>query len=91
MAAHQPDHKNLSVVNPGVSRVDVLAELGMPIVSDVDLQGNKVDLFKFKQGFGKGNKASRALFHGTADLFTLGAGKLLARLLRLFLVGTKLR
>ena len=72
MAAHQPDHKNLGVANRGAARNEVLAEFGQPLVTEVDAQGYKTDIFKFKQGFGKGNKASRAVFHGIADVFSLG-------------------
>lgn len=29
-------------------------------------------MFNFRQGYGKGVKAGRAIFHGVADVFTLG-------------------
>jgi hypothetical protein len=31
-----------------------------------------VDSYVFTQGYSKGNKVSRAVFHGAADIFTLG-------------------
>lgn len=71
MAAKQPPKKNLNVFEKGTSRTDVLAELGAPVVTE-QKDGKKVDLFKFRQGYTKGVKVSRAVFHGVADVFTLG-------------------
>ena len=34
--------------------------------------GNKVDIFAFTQGYSEGAKAVRAVFHGVADVLTLG-------------------
>ena len=72
MAAKQPSKKNMDVLNAGTSRATVIAEFGAPIHSETDQDGNKVDIFKFIQGYSKGVKASRALFHGAADIFTFG-------------------
>lgn len=47
-------------------------DLGQPISSETDSQGNKIDVFQFKQGFDAPTKAARALVHGVADVFTLG-------------------
>ena len=70
-AVNQPDKKDLSVLNIGTPRVDVIAELGKPIHTEGSLV-NTTDIFSFKQGYGKANKTGRALLHGTADLFTAG-------------------
>lgn len=72
MAARQPDKKNLNCLNAGTPRDRVLAELGNPTASETDAQGQKADIFKFKQGYDTGVKVSRALVHGVADIFTLG-------------------
>jgi hypothetical protein len=72
MAAHQADYKDLSFLSEGSSRDKVLTELGPPITTEIDAQGNKVDIFKFRQGFSTGNKTVRMLGHGAADVFTLG-------------------
>ena len=72
MATRQPGYKNLNAVQAGVARDEILAELGTPTASETDAQGNKVDIFKFKQGYSTGNKAVRALGHAAADVFTLG-------------------
>lgn len=72
MAARQPDKKNIKRLTVGTPRDTVLADLGAPLTSEKDNQGNKVDIFKFKQGFDAPTKATRALVHGVADVFTLG-------------------
>ena len=71
MAAKQPPKKNLNVLEKGTARADVLAELGAPINSE-QKDGKKVDIFSFRQGYTKGVKVCRAVFHGVADVFTLG-------------------
>jgi hypothetical protein len=71
MAAHQPDKRNLNFLKPGVHQSAVRAELGRPAWSGEE-NGFQVDLFKFMQGYSKETKVSRALFHGVADLLTLG-------------------
>ena len=71
MAAKQPGYKNLSVLTVGNRRADVVAELGAPVLSE-EKDGKKKDVIVFRQGYSKGNKTSRALFHGVADIFSLG-------------------
>lgn len=71
MAAKQPNRKNLEVFSVGTPRSLVLAEIGQPQASETK-DGKRVDVFSFVQGYSKGAKAGRALFHGAADVFTLG-------------------
>jgi hypothetical protein len=71
MAAKQPGEKNLSVLAPGTHRGLVIAELGAPVWSG-DKHGEKTDVFVFTQGYSAGARTARAVFHGTADFFTLG-------------------
>ncbi|MGO9175648.1 MAG: hypothetical protein ACLQED_05830 [Desulfobaccales bacterium] len=71
MATQQPGRKDLSVLSKGVERSRVIAELGSPLITDV-VDGKKQDVFAFKQGYSTGAKAGRAVFHGVADVFTLG-------------------
>ncbi len=71
MAAKQPSQKNLGVLKVGTPRSLVVAELGAPIVTETK-NGKRVEVFSFVQGYSAGNKAGRALFHGVADVFTLG-------------------
>jgi len=70
-ATKQPEKKDLSVLRVGAYRTTLIAELGKPISTET--QGDeKVDVFKFIQGYSKMVKAARALGHGVADLATLG-------------------
>ncbi len=71
MAAKQPDEKNIDLFAQGTSRDSLLAEFGPPINSE-NRDGKKTDIFKFIQGYSGGAKAGRALFHGAADVLTLG-------------------
>lgn len=71
MAASQPETKNLSVLQEGTLRNLVVAELGQPIWSGGDSQG-RVDVYEFKQGYTRAFKTTRVVFHGLADLLTLG-------------------
>ena len=71
MAATAPDRKDLSVLTPGISRSQVVAELGRPAQSRQEPQGD-IDVFAFKQGYSTPAKVSRALVHGAADVATAG-------------------
>ncbi len=70
MAAQQPGKKNLDVLNSGMPRDEIIAQFGMPISSET-VNGSKVEMYRFTQGYSKGVKISRAVFHGVADVFTL--------------------
>jgi len=72
MATRQPGYKNLDVLKPGTERDLVIAELGAPAVTEKAGNNTRKDVFRFIQGYSKGAKASRAVFHATADLFTIG-------------------
>lgn len=71
MAAKQPGKKDLNKLAVGTPRPLVIAEFGAPITTEIK-DGAKIDIFSFVQGYSKGARTSRALFHGTADVFTLG-------------------
>jgi hypothetical protein len=71
MAAKQPDKKNVDLFRSGTSRNMLLGEFGPPAVSETR-DGRKYEVFKFVQGYSTGAKAGRALFHGAADVVTLG-------------------
>ena len=70
-ATQQPDRKNLDVLSKGTPRTHVIAELGAPVWSD-SKDGGTTDVFAFKQGYSRWNKAGRAMFHGAADVATFG-------------------
>lgn len=59
------------MLEAGHARADVVAELGKPLLSE-EKEGKKVDIFTFTQGYSKGNKVGRAVFHGVADVFSFG-------------------
>lgn len=69
-AANQPGKHNLSVMTPGVSRPEVIAELGKPVSSDALPDGRIQDVYSFRQGYSKPVRIGRVLFHGAADLTT---------------------
>lgn len=71
MAAKQPTYRKVEIVKEGASRSHLIAEFGYPRNTETTPEGNKSDLFVFKQGYGKGNKILRVLFHAAADFFTL--------------------
>jgi hypothetical protein len=77
MAAQLPEKKDLNVLKPGVPRSVVIAEMGAPSSYD-ELEGTRTEVYKFKQGYSTPNKISRAVFHGTADLFTWGLWEVVA-------------
>jgi len=77
MAAKQPDKKDTSIFRVGTPRAMLLAEFGLPIVSE-ERDGKKYEIFKFQQGYSAGAKAGRAVFHGAADVVTLGLWELIA-------------
>lgn len=70
-ATQQPHKRNMAVLDPGVPRTHVIAELGAPVWSQQQGAGT-VDVFTFKQGYSKTTKATRALAHGAADVATFG-------------------
>lgn len=71
LAAHQPDKKDLTVLERGTPRQDVAEELGAPIWSD-DTNKDRVEIYKFKQGYSKSVKLGRTLFHAIADVASIG-------------------
>jgi hypothetical protein len=71
MAAKQPDQKNLHVLDKGTPKSHVISELGPPIYSKNE-DGKSCDVHSFVQGYTTGAKVGRAVFHGAADVLTLG-------------------
>jgi len=71
MAANQPPKKDINVLDRGTPRNIVISELGAPAFTRVEDE-KKCDVFKFVQGYSDGAKIGRSIFHGAADVFTLG-------------------
>ncbi|MBI9110861.1 hypothetical protein [Maridesulfovibrio ferrireducens] len=79
MAANQPDGKEMSMIIEGQARSVMLGEFGQPISTVKRADGSvEYDIFSFVDGYSGGAKASRALFHGVADLFTCGLWEVVA-------------
>jgi hypothetical protein len=74
-AANQPGEKDINLLSTGTPRAKILAEFGTPINTEIK-GGKKTDVFSFIQGYSTGAKASRAFFHGAADVMTLGLWEL---------------
>ncbi len=72
MATRQPSRKDLGVLKPGTERDRVVAELGAPVSTEKLDAGGRKEIYTFVQGYSSGVKASRAIFHGAADVFTFG-------------------
>ena len=70
-ASTQPGYKDLTLLREGTPRALVISELGVPTLAE-QKNGKKVEFYNFKQGYRTGTKAARAVFHGAADVFTLG-------------------
>ena len=70
-ATDQPGAKDLSVLDKNTPRSKVIAELGKPVMSEIQ-KGQKVDVFNFVQGYSTTAKTARALGHGVADVMTMG-------------------
>ncbi|MBI4398161.1 MAG: hypothetical protein HY586_03455 [Candidatus Omnitrophica bacterium] len=77
IAAQQPSKKDLSVLRQGTLRNHIISELGVPF-SSAEQNDKKVDIFIFTQGYSKGTKAARAIFHLAADIFTFFLWELIA-------------
>jgi hypothetical protein len=72
MAASAPPKRNTDLVQLGVPRQQLLSEFGAPTQSRTNDDGFLEDTWTFRQGDSTGWKVSRALFHGAADVFTIG-------------------
>ena len=72
LAAKQDNYVRVEDVKPGVHKVIALSTFGSPIQNYVNHEGNTCDIFKFRQGYRNSTKVARAMFHGAADVLTLG-------------------
>ncbi len=88
MATHQDPHHDLSVLTPGHSRSEVLAELGAPINSETRA-GQRVDVYSFTQGQDGLFNVGRAVGHGAADFFTFGLWEVVGTPTEMVLKGDK--
>ncbi len=75
-ATNGPKAKDLSVLDTGTNRYSVLAELGQPVASETDKDGNKVDVFSFMQGQHGAVKAGKGIVYGALAVGTLGISEI---------------
>lgn len=75
-AVNQPKAKDLSVLDTGTSRDRVLVELGQPVVTEKDANGNQTDFFKFIQGQHGAAKAGKGILYGALAVTTLGLSEI---------------
>ena len=69
--------KDMSILDPGTSRSQVVASLGTPILSR-EKSGTLTDTFAFDPGIAGGVKFARVVVHVFADLCTLFLWELVA-------------
>lgn len=89
-AITQPDKKDLSVLMPGNSRAEVIAEIGNPKYQE-NLQGAQRDVFAFRQGYSRPVKVGRAVGHGFGLFATFGLWELAGYPIELALDGEDVR
>lgn len=89
MAARQPNRKDTSLFKEGTPRSLLVAEFGAPATSE-ERNGKKYEIFKFTQGYSGPTKVGRALFHGTADVFSLGLWEVVGTPTEMILGGTEM-
>ena len=89
MAAHQPGKKDLSLLSKGTPRPVLLTEFGKPADSRM-VNGLREDFFTFTQGYSSGVRTSRAVFHGAADVLTLGLWEIVGTPTEATFDGTKM-
>ena len=75
-AATQPGPADLSVLEVGSPRIELINALGPPKFTDADAHGRKQDTFEFVSGLHQASKA-RILPYLAADFFTLGLAELI--------------
>ncbi len=89
MAAQQPSAKNVALFTVGTTRDELLAEFGPPVVSE-KIDGKRIDMFVFVQGYNKATKAGRVIFHTAADVLTLGLWEIIGTPTELYFDGREM-
>jgi outer membrane protein assembly factor BamE (lipoprotein component of BamABCDE complex) len=89
-AIQQPEKKDLTVLMPGNSRAEVIAEIGTPSYQE-NLNGSQRDVFAFRQGYTKPVKIGRAVGHGVGLFATFGLWELAGYPIELALDGEDVR
>ena len=69
--ANQPKQKNLAVFSNGITRDEVIQEIGQPTTS-VKKSGKQIDTFSFNQGTSMAHRAGRIFLHSVAGTVSVG-------------------
>ena len=91
MASRQPPAKDLTKLNPGTPRAQVLAEFGAPQGTEVAADHVRTDHYVFVQGYSQAARTSRARLHGAADTVTLGLWELIGTPTEMIFDGSELQ
>ncbi|USA47068.1 hypothetical protein NDN11_02740 [Acinetobacter sp. C26M] len=89
MASNQPHKKNLTVLEVGKHRNYVISELGAPVTSET-VNGERKEIYTFQQGYSKGARISRTLWHTTADIATIGLWEVIGSPTEMYFNGQQL-
>lgn len=71
-ASHCPELKSIDSVKLGSLRGHVMAEMGTPMYSGKDGQGNYYEVFVYSSGCDRTAKTLRAISYGLLDIMTVG-------------------
>ena len=85
------ERKDLSILEAGTHRDRVLSELGQPVVSEKDDNGNKIDFFKFHQGNHVAVKAGKAVGYSILSYGTGGGAEFIIKPLERSFGGTEIQ
>jgi hypothetical protein len=75
-ALKQPPPREIEGLGVGSSRDQVVGRLGVPKLSETDMQGRKQDMFEFQSGMHQLSKL-RVIPYLGADIFTLGLAEVI--------------
>lgn len=89
MASNQPHKKNMAVLEVGKHRNYVISELGAPVTSEIQ-NGERKEIYTFQQGYSKGARISRTLWHTTADIATIGLWEIIGSPTEIYFNGQQL-
>jgi hypothetical protein len=78
MEATRPTPVDLAEFTPGESRLSVLEDVGAPVTTTKDHDGNTCDLhLLYITGYGDPVKVPLAILEGAADFFTIGLAEII--------------
>jgi outer membrane protein assembly factor BamE (lipoprotein component of BamABCDE complex) len=77
-AAQCPEPKSVDSFKLGSLRGHVIAEMGTPVYSGKDGQGNEYEVFVYSNGCDRTAKTLRAIWYGLFDIFTAGLWEIIS-------------